>query len=99
MESKIKRVRVLLRVSSDQQLEADGDLGVQRKIVSEYIAKHQDWQLDSKEYFEGSNSGYKNSVADRDVLQEALKDAEHGEYDIFAVNEMLFHYGLPLLGQ
>ena len=32
MESKIKRVRVLLRVSSDQQLEADGDLGVQRKI-------------------------------------------------------------------
>ena len=24
---------------------------------------------------------------------------EHGEYDIFAVNEMLFHYGLPLLGQ
>ena len=84
MESKIKRVRVLLRVSSDQQLEADGDLGVQRKIVSEYIAKHQDWQLDSKEYFEGSNSGYKNSVADRDVLQEALKDAEHGEYDILA---------------
>lgn len=48
MESKIKRVRVLLRVSSDQQLEADGDLGVQRKIVSEYIAKHQDWQLDSR---------------------------------------------------
>ena len=84
MESKIKRVRVLLRVSSDQQLEADGDLGVQRKIVSEYIAKHQDWQLDSKEYFEGSNSGYKNSVADRDVLQEALKDAEHGEDDIRA---------------
>lgn len=84
MESKIKRVRVLLRVSSDQQLEADGDLGVQRKIVSEYIAKHQDWQLDSKEYFEGSNSGYKNSVADRDVLQEALKDAEHEEYDILA---------------
>ena len=84
MESKIKRVRVLLRVSSDQQLEADGDVGVQRKIVSEYIAKHQDWQLDSKEYFEGSNSGYKNSVADRDVLQEALKDAEHGEYDILA---------------
>ena len=24
---------------------------------------------------------------------------EHGEYDIFAVNEMLFLYGLPLLGQ
>ena len=38
--------------------------------------------LDSKEYFEGSNSGYKNSVADRDVLQEALRDAENREYDI-----------------
>lgn len=84
MASKLKRVRTLLRVSSDQQLEADGDLGIQRKIVAEYIEKHPDWILDCKEYFEGSNSGYKNSVADRDVLQEALKDAEHGEYDILA---------------
>lgn len=84
MENQIKRVRILLRVSSEQQLEADGDLQIQRKIVTEYIEKHQNWLLDSKEYFEGSNSGYKNSVADRDVLQEALKDAEHGEYDILA---------------
>ena len=38
--------------------------------------------MDSKEYFTGSNSGYKNSVADRDVLQEALRDAENKEYDI-----------------
>ena len=79
-----KRVRILLRVSSDQQLEADGDLGIQRQIVVEDIAKHPDWVLDSKEYFEGSNSGYKNSVADRDVLQEALRDAKNREYDILA---------------
>lgn len=80
-----KIVRILLRVSSDQQLEADGDLGIQRQIVIEDIRQHPDWIIDSKEYFEGSNSGYKNSISERDVLQEALKDAENGEYDILAV--------------
>lgn len=79
-----KIVRILLRVSSDQQLEADGDLGIQRQIVLEDIKKHSDWIVDTKEYFEGSSSGYKNSVADRGVLQEALRDAENGEYDMLA---------------
>ena len=78
----MKKVRMLLRVSSNQQLEADGDLSVQRQLVIDYVEKHDDWELDSKEYFEGSKSGYKNSVADRDVLQEALHDAQSGEYDI-----------------
>lgn len=78
----MKKVRILLRVSSNQQLEADGDLGVQRQLVKEYVMKHSDWILDGKEYFEGSNSGYKNAVIDRDVLQEALRDAKAGEYDI-----------------
>ena len=77
-----KIVRILLRVSSDQQLEADGDLSIQRQLVVEEVKKHEEWILDSKEYFEGSNSGYKNSVVDRDVLQEALRDAENKEYDI-----------------
>lgn len=84
MKKEKKIVRILLRVSSDQQLEADGDLGIQRQIVLEDIKKHSDWILDRKEYFEGSNSGYKNSVADRGVLQEALRDAENGEYDMLA---------------
>lgn len=78
----MKRVRMLLRVSSNQQLEADGDLSVQRQLVAEYVDGHNDWILDEKEYFEGSNSGYKNAVADRNVLQEALRDAEKAEYDI-----------------
>lgn len=78
----MKRVRMLLRVSSNQQLEADGDLSVQRQLVKEYAESHSDWVLDEKEYFEGSNSGYKNSVAARDVLQEALQDAGKREYDI-----------------
>ena len=70
----MKKVRMLLRVSSNQQLESDGDLSVQRELVKEYVQKNSDWQLDGKEYFEGSNSGYKNAVVDRDILQEALRD-------------------------
>ncbi len=73
---------MLLRVSSNQQLEADGDLSVQRQIVQEYVEQHEDWQLDEKEYFEGSNSGYKNSVNNRNKLQEAYIDAQNKEYDI-----------------
>lgn len=80
-----KRVRILLRVSSDQQLEADGDLGIQRQLDVECIKSHADWILDKKEYFEGSNSGYKNSVADRDILQEIYQDAENHEFDILVV--------------
>ena len=48
----------------------------------EYISKHSDWVLDEKEYFEGSKSGYKTAVSDRDTLQEAMKDAKKQEYDI-----------------
>lgn len=80
----MKRVRMLLRVSSNQQLEADGDLSVQRQIVMEYIGQHEDWLLDEKEYFEGSRSGYKNEVSKRETLQEALEDAGKREYDILA---------------
>lgn len=75
-------VRMLLRVSSNQQLEADGDLSVQRRIVTDYIAQHSDWILDDKEYFEGSKSGYKTAVSDRDMLQAAMEDAKKKEYDI-----------------
>lgn len=78
----MKRVRMLLRVSSNQQLEADGDLSVQRQLVKEYVEKQADWVLDTKEYFEGSTSAYKNAVTDRDILQEALNDARKREYDI-----------------
>ena len=81
----MKRVRMLLRVSSNQQLEADGDLSVQRQLVKDYIFSQSDWQLDEKEYFEGSNSGYKNAVADRNILQEALQEAKAKEYDILVV--------------
>lgn len=79
---KLLRVRILLRVSSNQQLDEGRDLVTQRKIVEEYIERHPEWHYDGTEYFEGGVSGYKNSVADRDVLQEALQDAENKKYDI-----------------
>lgn len=78
----MKKARILLRVSSNQQLEADGDLSVQRRLVLDYVQAHNDWRLDDKEYFEGSKSGYKTAVSERDTLQEALEDARNGEYDI-----------------
>lgn len=81
----IKRVRILLRVSSEQQLETDGDLSVQRQLVADYVSGHEDWILDDKEYYEGSISGYRNALNKRDTLQEALEDAKRCEYDILAV--------------
>ena len=81
----MKKVRMLLRVSSNQQLEADGDLSIQRRLVLDYIRSHEEWELDGKEYFEGSMSGYKTAVSERDTLQEALEDARWGEYDTLVV--------------
>lgn len=76
--------RMLLRVSSNQQLDADGDLGVQRRIVMDYIKVHDEWELDSEkpEYYEGGVSGFKNSVEDRQALQDILSDAKKGEFEI-----------------
>lgn len=78
-------VRLLLRVSSDQQLEADGDLSVQRQIILDYVEEHENWCLDAKEYFEGSKSAYKNTAGEREILQEILKDAKKGEFQILVL--------------
>ena len=77
-------VRMLLRVSSRQQINADGDLPTQRNLVRDYIAGQKQWKLDETkpEYFEGGVSGFKNSVADREVLQEILQDAQNKEFHI-----------------
>lgn len=75
------RVRTLLRVSSDQQLEKNGDLSIQRTQLDEYIKKYPDWKHEY-EYFEGSKSGFKNSVEDREILQEIMNDAQNRRFDI-----------------
>lgn len=80
------RVRYLLRVSSNHQLDADGDLYAQRRLVQDYIQKQEDWCLDEadtkKEYYEGGVSGYKNSIDKRDVLNQIKEDAKNKEFDI-----------------
>ena len=86
----MNRVRMLLRVSSDQQLEADGDLSVQRQIVLDYIEKHSnEWMLDpdteKREYFEGGVSGFKNTASERKVLQDILQDAKNREFDVLVL--------------
>lgn len=75
-----KRVRTLLRVSSRQQLH-DDDIPIQRAEAERYIAGKNDWIFD-KEYMEKAVSAYKNSVEDREILQEILADAKKKEFDI-----------------
>ena len=75
-----KRVRTLLRVSSRQQLH-DDDIPIQRAEAKAYIDKRPDWEFD-KEYIEKAVSAYKNSVQDREVLQQILADAKEHEFDV-----------------
>lgn len=77
----MKKVRQLVRVSSNQQLDKDGDLKVQKKVIAEYVATHEDWILEG-EYFEGGVSAYKNTAAERKVLQRIERDAKNREFDI-----------------
>ena len=79
----MKKVRMLLRVSSDQQLQKRMEIyQLERRILVEYIQKQEEWILDEKEYFEGSKSAYKNTASQREILQEILQDAQNKEFDI-----------------
>ena len=75
-----KKVRTLLRVSSKQQLH-DDDIPIQRAEAKQYMETHSDWLFD-KEYLEKGISAYHNGVENRKVLQEILKDARNGEFDV-----------------
>lgn len=79
----MKRVNILLRVSSKQQLHGD-DIPVQRSECMNYINTHADWQF-QKEYLEKAVSGFKTSVKDREILQEILEDAENKTFDVLVV--------------
>lgn len=75
-----KRVRTLLRVSSKQQLH-DDDIPIQRAEAKSFMEKHPEWVFD-KEYTEGAISAYKNTVADREILQEIMEDARNKEFEV-----------------
>lgn len=79
----MKRVHILLRVSSKNQLRGD-DIPIQRSECMNYIDTHADWQF-QKEYLEKAVSGFKTSVKDREILQEILEDAKNKTFDVLVV--------------
>ncbi|MCM1542128.1 MAG: recombinase family protein [Blautia sp.] len=79
----MKRVNILLRVSSQQQLH-DDDIPVQRSECMDFIGKHNDWAF-QREYVEKAVSGFKTSVKDREILQEILEDARQKTFDVLVV--------------
>ena len=80
----MKRVIFLLRVSTDAQLDKDGDMKVQRALLQEEMTKHPDWKF-CGEYVEAGVSAYKNSISQRVALQEILQRAKKKEFDILLV--------------
>lgn len=79
----MKKVNILLRVSSQQQLH-DDDIPVQRSECMNFISTHDDWTF-QKEYVEKAVSGFKTSVKDREVLQEIQEDAKQKNFDVLVV--------------
>jgi site-specific DNA recombinase len=79
-----KRVACLYRVSTQMQVSADDDLPVQRNACKEFIGKHPEWEF-CCEYLEKGVSGYKKTLAERDVLQQVRADAELRLFDVLLV--------------
>jgi|GEM_PF-1359407 len=80
------KVAAIYRVSTDKQVRREGEetLPLQRAAVREFVAHQSGWQM-VKEYAEEGVSGFKVSADDRDVLQQAFKDAKAGLWQILVV--------------
>ncbi|MEW5902679.1 MAG: recombinase family protein, partial [Acidobacteriota bacterium] len=83
-------VAVLYRVSTKKQakrqrrlLESDESLPVQAAVVKEFITRQADWTV-VKEYTE-ELSAFKFSKDDRDIIQQVIRDAMNGVFDILLV--------------
>lgn len=79
----IKRVYCLYRVSSKEQVDHD-DIPVQRKACHSFAEKQNGWKI-IREESELGVSGSKVSASDRDILQDYIKDARKGLFDILLV--------------
>ena len=82
-----KRVACLYRVSTTKQLD-DNDIPMQQNACRKFIAQHENWRL-VNEYIEKGVSGFKVSVSDRDEIQNILRDASKGLFDILL---LFFHF-------
>ncbi len=83
------RCAALVRVSTNKQAqrrnESDETLPVQRQAIRQFLQQyHQDWQL-IEEYAEEGVSAYRNTSADRDVLQDVLLAASQRKFDVLLV--------------
>jgi len=78
-----KRVACLYRVSTKMQVEQD-DIPMQKNACKTFIGQKPDWIL-TKEYAEKGVSGYKKTLAGRDVLKQLKQDAENGLFDVLLV--------------
>lgn len=80
------RCAALLRVSTTRQLSRSGDddLPLQQEAIRAFIARKPGWTL-VREFAEKGVSAFRNSSADRDVLQEALGAAARREFEILLV--------------
>lgn len=80
------KVAAIYRVSTEKQVRRDGDdtIPVQRTAVREFVARQDAWVL-VRDYAEEGVSGYKVSAENRDVLQQAFKDARAGLWQVLVV--------------
>ncbi|MDB4894388.1 MAG: Resolvase domain protein [Firmicutes bacterium] len=79
-------VAAIYRVSTEKQVKRDGDhtIPLQRAAVRTFIAQNPAWTLVT-EYTEEGVSGFKVSANDRDVLQQAFRDAKTGLWQVLIV--------------
>ncbi len=81
----VRRCAALYRVSTMKQVSRLGEeesVPLQREFIRRFLAQnHPDWKM-VREYSEEGVSGFHNSVAQRNVLQQVLRDAERHEFDV-----------------
>lgn len=79
------RVAALLRLSTKKQAKKQGkgdlDVPAQRQEIERFVATKPDWRI-IKEYVEAGVSAYSNSAEDRDILQDAMRDAKARKFDV-----------------
>lgn len=82
------RCAALYRVSTARQAarrgEGDESLPVQRTAVRRFVDEQSGWELVS-EFAEEGVSAYRNSSEDRDILQDVLRQAAKGQFDVLLV--------------
>jgi DNA invertase Pin-like site-specific DNA recombinase len=79
----MKRVYTLYRVSTKGQVDKD-DIPLQKRACREFAENRSDWEI-TREFSEKGVSGYKVSANDRDAIQDILKAAADGKFDVLLV--------------